>query len=164
VTSNNIFEIIYTWAHIDGMTLTGTGSTVGMLSYFDARITFSNVIFGPMGEGIHMSAFGGIIMAYSDYKITGGAGYHMLSNTPGSRIHIDGKIVTISGNPKFSSAFAVAENGAMISVNGNRFEGAGATGTRFIARNNGIISTSGDAIYLPGDVAGSIATGGIYGL
>jgi hypothetical protein len=162
-TSNNIFEIIYTWAHVDGMTLTGTGSTVGMLSYFDARVTFSNVIFGPMGEGIHMSAFGGIIMAYGDYKITGGAGYHMLSQTPGARIHIDRKTVSISGNPKFSAAFAVAQNGAMISVNGNKFEGTGVAGTRFIVRNNGIISTSGDANYFPGDAVGSIATGGLYG-
>jgi hypothetical protein len=164
VTANNIFEVIYTWAHIEGMTLTGTGSTVGMLSYFDARVTFSHVNFGPMGTGIHMSAFGGIIMAYGDYGITGGAGYHLLSNTPGSRIHLDGKNVTISGDPKFSAAFAVAENGGMISVNGNKFKGTGATGARYISRNNGIISSSGDANYFPGDAAGSVATGGIYGL
>ena len=163
VTSNNIFEVIYTWAHVEGMTLTGTGSTVGMLSYFDARVTFSHVNFGRMGTGVHLSAFGGIIMAYGDYNITGGAGYHMLSNTPGSRIHIDRKNVNISGDPKFSAAFAVAENGGMISVNGNKFEGTSASGTRYIARNNGIISSSGDANYFPGDAAGSIATGGIYG-
>ena len=48
-TSNNIFEIIDTWAYIDGMTLTGTGSTVGLLSYFDARITFANLNLRPDG-------------------------------------------------------------------------------------------------------------------
>jgi hypothetical protein len=162
-TSNNIFEIIATWAYVDGMTLTGTGSTVGLLSYFDARITFGNVVFGPMGEGIHLSSAGGIIIPFTNYKITGGAGYHMLSQTPGSRIDIDRKIITLSGTPKFSAAFAVAQNLAMISVNGNTFAGTGATGTRYIVRNNGIISTSGDANYLPGNVAGSVATGGIYG-
>jgi hypothetical protein len=162
-TSNNIFEIIATWAYVDGMTLTGSGSTVGLLSYFDARITFANLIFGPMGEGIHLSAFGGIIMPFTDYKITGGAGYHMLSQTPGSRIDIDRKIITLSGNPKFSSAFAVSQNLAMISANGNTFAGTGATGTRYIVRNNGIISTSGDANYLPGNATGSVTTGGQYG-
>ena len=79
--SNNIFEIMNTRVHIDGMTLTGTGSTVGLLSYFGARITFTNLIFGPMGTGIQLSAYGGIIIAQSNYRITGGAGYHMLSNT-----------------------------------------------------------------------------------
>ncbi|MEX0643481.1 MAG: hypothetical protein WD468_12310 [Pirellulales bacterium] len=162
-TSNNIFEIIATWAYIDGMTLTGTGSTVGLLSYFDARITFANIIFGPMGEGIHQSAAGGIIIPFSDYKITGGAGYHLLSQTPGSRIDIDRKTITLSGTPKFSAVFAVAQNLAMISANGNTFAGTGATGTRYLVRNNGIIQTSGDGDYFPGDAAGSVATGGQYG-
>jgi hypothetical protein len=162
-TSNNIFEIIATWAYIDGITLTGTGSTVGMLSYFDARITFANVVFGPMGTGIHMSAFGGIIMPFSDYKITGGAGYHILSQTPGSRIDIDRKTITLSNNPHFSAAFAVSQDLAMVSANGDQFTGTGATGTRYIVRNNAIIKTSGGADYFPGDAAGSAATGGQYG-
>jgi hypothetical protein len=162
-TSNNIFEIIATWAYVDGMTLTGTGSTVGLLSYFDARITFANLIFGPMGEGIHLSAFGGIIMPFSDYRITGGAGYHMLSVSPGSRIHIDNKTITLSGTPHFSAAFAVAEDLAMISAHGNTFAGTGATGTRYIARQNAIIETSGDANYFPGNAAGSAASGAQYG-
>jgi hypothetical protein len=102
-------------------------------------------------------------MPFSDYKITGGAGYYMLSNTPGSRIDIDRKIITLSNAPKFSAAFAVAENLAMISANGNTFAGTGATGTRYILRNNAIISTSGDANYFPGNAPGSVATGGQYG-
>jgi hypothetical protein len=162
-TSNNIFEIIATWAYVDGMTLTGTGSTVGLLSYFDARITFANLIFGPMGEGIHLSAAGGIIMPFSDYEITGGAGYHLLSQTPGSRIDIDRKTITLSNTPKFSAAFAVAQNLAMISANGNAFAGTEATGIRYIVRNNGIIQADGNAEYIPGDAAGSVATGGQYG-
>jgi len=128
--SNNIFEIMNTRVHIDGITLTGTGSTVGLLSYFGARITFTNLIFGPMGTGIHLSAYGGIIIAQSNYQITGGAGYHMLSNTPGSRIHIDNRTVTISNSPAFTAAFATAENLAMISAYGNKFAGTAATGTR----------------------------------
>jgi len=163
VTSNNIFEIIATWAYIDGMTLTGTGSTVGLLSYFDARITFANLIFGPMGEGIHLSASGGIIMPFSDYRITGGAGYHMLSQTPGSRIDIDHKTITLSNTPEFSATFALAQNLAMISANGNTFAGTGATGTRYIVRQNAVIQTSGDACYFPGNAAGSVTTGGQYG-
>jgi len=163
VTSNNIFEIIATWAYVDGMTLTGTGSTVGLLSYFDARITFANVIFGPMGQGIHLSAFGGIIMPVGDYRITGGAGYHMLSESPGSRIHIDNKTITLAGTPHFSAAFAVSEDLAMISAHGNTFAGTGATGTRYIARQNAIIETSGDPNYFPGNAAGSVASGAQYG-
>jgi hypothetical protein len=162
-TSNNIFEIIATWAYIDGMTLTGTGSTVGMLSYFDARITFANVIFGPMGEGIHLSAAGGIIMPFSDYQITGGAGYHLLAQTPGSRIDLDNKTITLANNPRFSAMFALSQNLAMISAHGNTFAGTGATGTRYLARGNAIIQTFGGPDYFPGDAAGSVATGGQYG-
>jgi hypothetical protein len=162
-TSNNIFEIIATWAYVDGMTLMGTGSTVGLLSYFDARITFANVIFGPMGEGIHLSAAGGIIIPFSDYKITGGAGYHMLSQTPGSRIDIDNKIISVSNAPHFSATFALSQNLAMISAHNNTFAGTPATGTRYIVRQNAIIQTSGDANYFPGDGEGAVATGGQYG-
>jgi hypothetical protein len=160
--SNNIFEIMNTRAHIDGMTLTGTGSTVGLLSYFGARVTFTNLIFGPMGTGIHLSAFGGIIIAQSNYSITGGAGYHMLSNTPGSRIHIDTRTVTISNSPAFTAAFATAENLAMISAYGNKFPGTAATGTRYIVNMNSIIQVSGGADYFPGNAAGAAATGGQY--
>ena len=56
-----------------------------------------------MGEGIHLSAAGGIIIPFTDYKITGGAGYHLLSQTPGSRIDIDHKTITLSNTPKFSA-------------------------------------------------------------
>ena len=162
-TSNNIFEIIATWAYVEGVTLTGTGSTVGMLSYFDARITFADVVFGPMGEGIHMSACGGIIMPFSDYKITGGAGYHMLAQTPGSRIHIDGRTITLANNPKFSAFFAMSQDLAMISAYNDKFVGTPATGTRYLVRTNSIIKTGGGPDYFPGDAAGSAATGGRYG-
>lgn len=160
--SNNIFEIMNTRVNIDGMTLTGTGSTVGMLSYFGSRITFYHVSFGPMGTGIHLSAYGGIIKAFSDYQITGGAGYHMLSNTPGSRIDIDNKVVTISGALRFTAAFAVAENLALISSYGNKFPGTPVTGTRYIVQSNSVIQVSGGPDHFPGDAVGSAASGGTY--
>lgn len=160
--SNNIFEIMNTRVHVDGVTLTGTGSTVGLLSYFGARITFTNLVFGPMGTGIHLSAFGGIIIAQSDYRITGGAGYHMLANSPGSRIHIDNRTVTISNNPTFSAAFATSENLAMISAYGNKFPGTPATGARYLVNMNSIIQASGGEDHFPGNSAGSAASGGRY--
>jgi hypothetical protein len=159
--ANNIFEIMNTRVQVDGMTLTGTGSTVGMLSYFGARVTFRDVIFGPMGAGINLSAAGGIIIAFSDYSITGSTGYHMLSNTPGSRIDIDHRKITLVGTPTFSSAFAVAENLGLVSAFGNTFLGAG-KGTRYIVARNGVMQTSGGADYFPGDAAGSTGTGGQY--
>jgi hypothetical protein len=160
--SNNIFEIMNTRINVDGMTLTGTGSTVGLLSYFGARITFSHLIFGPMGTGIHLSAAGGIIIPFSGYTISGDAGYHMLSNTPGSRIDVGNKIIQIENSPRFSSAFAVAENLGFISAYGDKFPGTPATGTRYIIERNGVIQTSGGPDYFPGDAPGSAATGGIY--
>lgn len=160
--SNNIFEIMNTRVNLDGMTLTGTGSTVGMLSYFGSRITFYHIIFGPMGTGIHLSAYGGIIKAFSNYQITGGAGYHMLSNTPGSRIDIDNKLVSISGAPRFTAAFAVAENLGLISSCGNTFPGTPVTGTRYIVQSNSVIQVFGGPNHFPGDAEGSAGSGGIY--
>ena len=109
-----------------------------------------------MGEGIHLSAAGGIILPVEDYRITGGAGYHLLAQTPGSRIDIGNKTITLSGTSRFSATFALAQNLAMISAHGNTFAGTGATGMRYIVRGNAIIQTSGDA-------AGWAASGGQYG-
>lgn len=69
--------------------------------------------------------------------------------------------ITVSGTPAYANAFAVAEAAGNIDFYAQP-TGA-ATGKRYSASLNGIINTyGGGANYLPGDVAGTTASGGQY--
>jgi hypothetical protein len=75
---------------------------------------------------------------------------------------VTSKTITITGTPAFTGEFALARRVAAIQCNGNTFSGS-ATGVRYLADNNGVIFTNGGgATYLPGDSAGSTASGGQY--
>lgn len=76
---------------------------------------------------------------------------------------LDGITVTLSGTPAFSVAFATASRAGVVQVNANTYSGS-ATGTRYAASTNGVIftNTGGSATYLPGNGAGTTATGGQY--
>jgi hypothetical protein len=78
-------------------------------------------------------------------------------------MRIDRKTIELSYTPRFSAAFALAQNLAMISANGNTFAGTGATGTRYIVRNNGVIQVAGGDRYFPGDAEDPATAGGQYG-
>jgi hypothetical protein len=96
----------------------------------------------------------------ANYTISGGALRHWYSSVFGW-IHCIGHTVTITGTPAFSGAFAFSYFGYM-NVSGCTFSGS-ATGARYYSGANGIINTGGaGASYLPGDTAGSTASGGQY--
>jgi hypothetical protein len=69
---------------------------------------------------------------------------------------------TITGTPNFANAFAIAGNGGLVRFDGSTFSGA-ATGRRYAVDTNAIINTGGGgATFLPGSIAGTTATGGLY--
>ena len=121
-------------------------------------LQFTNIDFGASAYE-HLSAVNGSIEATGNYSITGGARRH-ISNFAG-QVRIQSRTVTLTGTPAFSIE-TVLSQGGVVYINGNTFSGA-ATGTRYLANNNGVIYTNaGGATYLPGSVAGSTATGGQY--
>lgn len=95
------------------------------------------------------------------YTISGGSGYHCYASS-GGNISVWGVTITLSGTPAFSARFAAAYAAGQLYLAANTFSGS-ATGTRYLANMNGVIETAGaGASYLPGNAAGSIATGGQY--
>lgn len=130
---------------------------------FGGRIEFSGLDFSASpGDQINIAQQSST-SATGNYTISGGAARHWNATFPGALIFTAGRTVTISGTPAYSSAFAVASQLADIACSSMTFSGTGATGTRYSASLNGIINTNGGgATYLPGNGAGSTATGGQY--
>lgn len=124
-----------------------------------------NIEFGACTTA-HMATdqAGANIIITGNYTINGNSTRH-LSAIRNSVISYSGTItVTLSGTPAFSTAFAIAHTCAsMYIINSSVTFSGSATGTRYNISANGVIQTfGGGATYLPGDVAGTTATGGQY--
>jgi hypothetical protein len=125
-----------------------------------SQIAFRNIEFGAT-TGSHLLATNGQIVAQGPYSIVGNVQRHLYATRAGV-IAAAGVTVTLSGTPAFGAAFAWCDQGGLIIANGNTFSGA-ATGRRYDVSRNGVVDTAGAATtYLPGDVAGTTATGGVY--
>jgi hypothetical protein len=130
-----------------------------------ASVRVGGIEFGSCAGSAHMLAFGvgsSLAVEAGNFTISGGcsAGYFVFA-TLGALIEASaGGTITLTGTPAFV-AFAEAEN-ATIRIGHNTFSGS-ATGKRFEASVNGVIYSSGaGASYLPGNAAGTTATGGQY--
>jgi len=142
-----------------------TSSASSCIEHFGVGVfSFTNIDFGSAASGYHISSntAGGNVRATGNYAITGGAALHWAC-IGGGTIECKNITITITGTPAFSYKFAIATQGlGNIRCEGNTFSGS-ATGTRYLAEANGVIYTNGGgANYLPGDSAGSTATGGQY--
>jgi hypothetical protein len=124
------------------------------------------IIAGVMRYGAcanaHMQvASGCYIGVVSNYTISGNASQHW-NALHGGFIQCDGKTITLSGTPAFSSAFAMGTNTGKIEAIGNTFSGS-ATGTRYSVTANAVINTNGGgASAFPGNASGGTGTGGQY--
>lgn len=126
-------------------------------------VNVSNIRCGAKGtNGAHLRAIGGgVIKSTSSYTVSGGGGFHLLVGYLGT-IATTAGTVTYSGTPNFSVANVYADALGYINGAGSTQSGA-ATGTRYVAQQNGVINTAGGgASFWPGNVAGSTSTGGQY--
>ena len=142
---------------------TTTSGHCALASNPGTSITFNGAMEFGACAGKHMYAFGGAsISVTANYTINGAAQHHWIADGIGSFLSSPSRTITISGTPAFSSQFAQAFHLASMVVPACTFSGA-ATGTRYSAQQNAVIRTDGGgATYLPGDAAGSTATGGQY--
>ena len=123
-------------------------------------IQFRNVRFGACAQGHIMCHNNGGATATGNYAVTGVSPIHWWARC-GGVIVTEARTVTLTGTPAFATAFASCQNGE-VSCGGMTFSGA-ATGVRYSTTFNGVINTAGGgATYLPGNAAGSAATGGQY--
>jgi len=123
-------------------------------------IRFSNLDFGLAASHL-FATVGGAIIVDGDYEITGNADIHVRAELTG-RISCVSITVTLTGTPAFATAFARVKRVAAYQALSNTFSGS-ATGKRYDIAVNGAIDTNGaGSTHLPGDVAGTTATGGQY--
>ena len=129
---------------------------------YDGRIEFTNVEFGTANYHVYVKPKGSVV-AKGSYTISGSAAAHIeVESNSVFRYDPSAVTVTLTGTPAFSTAFAVAQTCASIEAISVTFSGS-ATGPRYSAVTNGVITTNGGgASYLPGNSAGSTATGGQY--
>jgi hypothetical protein len=139
-----------------------TSTATGGVHAINTAANTSLIEFGS-GFGWHLYAQDGSYirtLTGENYTISGGGSRH--ARTVRGEIRIDSPTVTLIGTPAFSTAFAQAIIGGAIIVTGVAFSGA-ATGIRYDASTNSVVYTAGGgASYLPGDAAGTTATGGQY--
>jgi hypothetical protein len=120
----------------------------------------ASVTFGATA-GAHIGCDGGSVIITANYTISGSAYAHYYASAAGF-IESVGFTHTLTGTPGWTSAFADVSSISNVSLAGNTWSGA-ATGSRYASIQNSLVNTYGaGASHLPGSVAGSTATGGLY--
>lgn len=170
VNAHCIAAGVNAWISVSGVTLTATGSGgvggFGIVAFPNGTVTINGpCIFGACGSG-HMTSVSGsvIINTGVNYTINGNAPSHISATSAGSVNFVGNNAITISGNPTFSSAFATVGISGDIAMPSTTVSFTGtATGQRFNAQTNGVISTGTSNVnFFPGTVAGATGTGGQY--
>lgn len=135
----------------------GAGSTL-LGNNGIGTISYSNIRFGATaGRQILSGTVGSIVSCAGNYAIVGN-GYSHFTATTGGSIICSAKTITITGTPAFAATFAESSHLGMMYIYNNSYSGS-ATGARYNATTNSDIFS---AVTLPGDSAGSVATGGLY--
>jgi hypothetical protein len=145
---------------VKDMKLTTTTSGSCLFVDYNSVVSINNVDFGTCAL-FHLNlAYGGVVIGSGNYAITGNAMIH--AYTFGGTYSVGSITITISNTPAFSLAFAYSNLSGPIRAAVLTFSGS-ATGKRYIAASNSVIFTNGaGATYLPGNVAGTVETGGLY--
>lgn len=149
---------IKTLYNIQGVKGTGAGSFI--LAQNGALVDFGNVDIANTVQQLRCTD-NASLRCVANYTISAGGTHHWVS-VGGGVFRVQIKTIALIGTPAYSSQFASLDVGGLMIVNGNTFSGS-ATGTRYLVNSNSVLSTSGGgANYLPGNVAGSVTTGGQY--
>lgn len=137
----------------------GEDNGIGSYLYMDATATFGRC---STTDGTFKIASGGEATIRSSYTISDDQHEHWDINMLG-RMVVRGPItITLTGTPAFTNAFANIRYGGGCRCADITFAGS-ATGKRFHVEDNGWIATNNAGLsYFPGDVAGTLAHGGVY--
>ena len=146
-----------TWFFLDLILTNSDGG--GVEANDNITIILENVTFGAIISTAVAARSGGRVFLDGDITITGNCGEFFSAYRNGAIYNV-GNSTTLSGTRAFTT-FAKAETASYIQYEGS-FTGS-ATGKRYSVTGNSVINTFGaGATYLPGDVAGTTATGGQY--
>jgi len=150
---------------IGGFKITTSSNGSGIVANEGSQVTIIGAMeYGAMGTGTHLSASrrSGLVIG-ANYTISGNAANHLLASQ-NSSINANGRTVTLTGAPVFSTAYANVLRQSGIAIQGSTFSGsAGASSKRYALATMGLIDTSsGGSTYLPGDTAGTNDGTGVY--
>lgn len=167
-TGNNIQAQNGARVGYGGFTFTNTASGTGNIGIAVLAISggiavmTSPCVFGACSNAHLASVNGGQIgNSAASYTITGSTNSHILVDSCGT-LTVGFLTVTLSGTPGFTQGYALATRGGVSSLPSITFSGS-ATGPRYTATLNGVISVNGaGATYLPGNSSGSTSAGGQY--
>ncbi|MBX4889760.1 hypothetical protein [Rhizobium bangladeshense] len=135
-----------------------TATNGGLIELDNVRFTANA---GVTGYSMLHAVYGGSVRAIGPITVAASCQAIFLGSA-GSVNVLTGVTVTLSGSLTFSQATAVAYATGAIFLSGAVFSGS-ATGPRYLATMNGIVSTQGGgASFIPGSTAGSTASGGQY--
>jgi hypothetical protein len=147
-----------------GITISASGTTGnrhGVAVASGGVFEQGNVTWGTcVGDHVNLSNKAMMIHG-SNYTISGGAARH-INAAFNSLVLSTGLTVTLSGTPAFTAAFIESADTSMVLYSGHTFTGS-ATGTRFLVQRGAYLRTGTQSLtYLPGTLAGTVATGGSY--
>lgn len=124
-------------------------------------LTINDIDFGTGFTSTHIYVDkGSVVLGGATLKISGATTCHVQTENRSLGV-FGGTAYTITGTPNFNSAFARAGLLSVLRIYSNTFSGS-ATGARYFVELNAVLQTLAGAGYLPGNAAGSVATGGQY--
>ncbi|MBN9023120.1 MAG: hypothetical protein J0H08_13715 [Rhizobiales bacterium] len=162
-TSDDCFNVVNARCKIQNMKLQTTTGGCCIRTGLGADVSHGALDFGATALAHIWAEYPGRVDGNgAAYTISGGGIAHILCRYNAVVASYAGA-VTLSGTPAFSSAFIVASLCGVVEYGGRSFSGS-ATGPRYQAVLNAVISTSGGAptTYLPGNANGTLASGGAY--
>ena len=138
--------------------LTGVSLPHGIRVLEGAYVQLQEILFNGTVDYPNAYCERSFLEFYGPITVSGAAFAHVISSINGYVFY--GAELTLSGTPSFDTAFLVADYGGKIFIDGAGITGI-ATGVRYVAESAGII-VAGANDPLPGNSAGTAATGGAY--
>lgn len=143
-----------------------TGSAYCLYADAGSQCAFSALQFNGTGTHIYVRGLSSVqAQQGGSYEITAATfERHAYVNLPGASYAAFGTTILLpAGGCAISGEFARAQRATALNFGSCSFVNkAGATGKRFLVKENALIITGGDADYLPGTVAGEVSSGGLY--
>jgi hypothetical protein len=119
-----------------------------------STLSFQDLVFGAVNDAQIFADGGGYVAIRGSYSVVAGGAAHIRSHRGGSVNYDAATIVTLTGTPAFSAAFAEASQ-AQINAGVATFSGP-ATGKRYNSATGASITTlGGGANFFPGSIAGT---------
>lgn len=148
-------------ATITGVILSATGTASGQgygIACNQGSVLVQNCVFGSCAT-VQIASLAGSIITLANSQLQGTSQYGLSAQAGGALILAS---TAISFNAAVYSGATAYSNFGYIFAVGNTITGT-ATGNRYLASNNGVITTNtANANLFPGTIAGAVSAGGQY--